>query len=189
MYQNILHPSWGLIIGLIIAYLVILYAALDSVRGWVFFLAIGVAVVAFWSISAAVLVAGISYTISNPVNSVVAVAAFIILGIFVALLKWRAYVIERIGYGMSTSDEKKDLEFRLNSAKNFIPSAKKNKARISGWISYWPFYTLDYVILLVFRDLFDKVAEWTVGMFNSITDKVSNNAIESYRKEALKNLL
>lgn len=186
MFGSFLQPDWGSIVLSIIAYLIILYAVLETGRAWVFFVAVAAVVIAFWSTVAFFVINAVSYFVQHPINGTLALVGFVVLGVAVALLKWRAYVIERIEYAKGLNRKEESVDERIKFAMTFVPLAKQNKSRIASWIGWWPFYTLDYLILLVFRDFFNKVAEYTQGLFNKVTDTVSNNAIEAYRKEITK---
>lgn len=188
MLGSFLHPTIFGALCLSAFYLLALFITISRGQNWVFFIIVGLIAAWFWSVAATALILAFSFVILNPATSALYFLGFVILGVFVALLKWRAFVVSELDSTFSgeTGDA---LKLHLKNIETFVPSAHDNKRQISEWIAFWPFYTCDYILLLIFRDFFKKIAEWTEGLFDYITNRVKQNTIESYKKKAFNDSL
>jgi hypothetical protein len=139
-----------------------------------------------------------AFTHMNPLGLIVEnkgyVIAFallyLVVGMFWSMFKWYLFskrsfeklnekfkgFLVSAGLGTDTSiklnDEQKAKWNRYRDPEDEIPLVVKNKARIMGWMAYWPFSFLFFVFSDLFKSLFESIYYQVAGFFQSITDKI-----------------
>jgi hypothetical protein len=64
---------------------------------------------------------------------------------------------------------KEDVKCNLD---NFKPNANKHKSDISGWLIFWPFSILRYLVGTAILDFFKFITNSLAKFYSSITDRV-----------------
>lgn len=110
---------------------------------------------------------------------------FLIIGVLWSFFKWYRFVKEAArkarerlqweidqyqsgcGYTYPVNTEEGRQQF-LNNAK---PWVSRYKARIAGWIVFWPLSMLWTVLTELLRDVFERIVEFFRGYYQRIVDK------------------
>lgn len=181
--DSFIHPSHITIFVIVVFFSSLLLLA-ENARQVSFSLLLGVVLAWFWVFFATKLVDALAYAIAHPIYATCYFFLYIFLGIIVALYKWRSKIVDEINYQIKTINRLSDIKKAdyLDNIKNFISSAENCKLEIASWISFWPLFIIDRIILFLFRDLFNKIAEYSKIMFDYLTERLTRNAIDSYNK-------
>lgn len=117
---------------------------------------------------------------------------YLFVGVFWSMFKWYLFskkslenlntkfksFLVQAGLGTDTSikltDEQKAKwkSYQGYGDKLTVPVVTENKAKIIGWMAYWPFSCLFFLFSDLFRSLFEAMYYQIAGMFQSITDKI-----------------
>ena len=178
----------GVVIG------IMLFIALSfsnaKIKDWLFFASLTAVAIFYWSVVSVYCLHLYYLAKSNPGQTGVFVFAYMFAGVLVALFKWRGFVSDCLKE--LCEDGLKEFyrhpeDMHLRTKESFteyihkrIPSPTNSKSTIAGWISYWPFVLLDVAATFVFRDLFNKIADWTSFLFKKVTDVVVKSVFKSY---------
>jgi len=121
----------------------------------------------------------VSYVQSNPLALLWGGGLYFILGTLWSFFKWwvhvkdarKVYDHERddfLGHGGDMTPEEKA---RWKGLAPRIPEAIKNKSRIMGWMTFWPWSALWFVINDPIRRAFKAIYERLQGAYQRIVDK------------------
>jgi len=132
--------------------------------------------IVFWGFMIALYFAGnsqwfkgaISYAIQNPVNVILIVLGYIVLGLAWSLVKWYLYLTNLRNYfqfkGLTIDSYRRD-KFK----------ASENKERILGWMMYWPMSISWTIINDPVRKIFMGIFNRFNGLFDRISDRITKD--------------
>lgn len=139
-----------------------------------------------------------AFTHMNPIGLIVEnkgyVVAFallyLVVGMFWSMFKWYLFskkkfedlkvkllaFLKREGLGTDTSikltPEQKVKWDNYRDFRDVIPLVTSNKARIMGWMAYWPFSCIFFLFSDLFRSVFEAIYYQVGGFFQRITDRI-----------------
>lgn len=141
-----------------------------------------------------------AFTHMNPLGLIVEnkgyVVAFallyLVVGMFWSMFKWYLFskrsfeklnekfkgFLVSAGLGTDTSikltDEQKAKwkTYQGYGDKVTIPLVTQNKAKIMGWMAYWPFSCIFFLFSDLFRSVFESIYYQIAGFFQAITDRI-----------------
>lgn len=132
----------------------------------------------------------VDYVKANPLKFAGESTIFLILGLFVALLKWRNLIVKHVRMNIVLAKSRMviknidametSVKSETDKIKSLLPDVGTNKSLIASWIAFWPFHFLDYLINLVFNDLFEKIVELSKSLFTKVSTMVSNKLLKEY---------
>lgn len=96
----------------------------------------------------------------------IGVIAYVLIGVAWSFFRWYRYVQKAV---------KEDSKLK---AGDYAIAPSHNSSRIIGWIAYWPWS----LIWNITGDFFTTLYERLSNVYQSISDKVANSAINSAKK-------
>jgi len=109
-----------------------------------------------------------AYMRDYPWFTIGRVAAYIGIGVIWSIFKWY-FFLQNKKYQLTKKMEDREID-EINESD--IPQAKKNKARIISWMSYWPFSMLwtliNEPVKKTFRFIYSKIE----GIFQKMSDRI-----------------
>lgn len=128
-----------------------------------------------------------TFIVTNPAFITAGILLFIAAGVIWSFAKWFRYCRFQAKRGRESlarevENSKKwgshnsgyDLvteEGRCLFLNSFKPSVRENKARIAGWIAYWPLSIFWTVMTELLRDFFENVVSFFKKQYQAIADR------------------
>lgn len=108
---------------------------------------------------------------------------YLVAGLVWSFARWIMFVknkLKKAKYEYSNYQNKNDLILKT------MPKAGDNKAKISGWLIFWPFSLLRYVIGDLLTDLVDSIVTAFSGLYNRLSHRIYRSVMGPEITEATK---
>ena len=183
IFGTLTSPTWiGLILAVVVYIIFVFGVTRDALSSIWFLLALGVAALFYHVTVALGLLVLFNAVVHHPGLTAGTVGLYAVIGVFVALLKWRTKckVVLQSWHNANTAKANGDMREYAISRFKAIPKASAHKGDISYWIGTWPFILIDFAIVKVFRGFFTSIADLTEGIFNKVSFAVNADIVKEY---------
>lgn len=115
-----------------------------------------------------------TWILANPGLLLFYGVGYFVIGTLWSLFKWYLLALKQhkklyeFGtYGKMKREDYSDQEWATR-VERLKPVAKENKAKITGWITYWP----TSVLMTLLRGIIEDFSAWTAETFNGYYNKI-----------------
>lgn len=114
----------------------------------------------------------VGFILYNPVYIFWIGVLYLALGVSWSLFKWFVYCRD----ARKKFDERSYAKSGVSDLNLWKPNAQDNKARITGWMVFWPWSSLWFLINDPIRRAFSSLFDYLQGIFQRISDKAFEGA-------------